>query len=227
MLSPISTSVSSRGTGWKPFSLYHCTMPSSPADVYSFACWRSGMLRIGCAEKMCAQPPCPQPSSTRPRSASLSRYSGVSASSTCTASASEAKKNGMPKTLNESSTSVRPGSVRAATWGLFRRMRRMMVASSPVVPRTCRRTRPSVASCQSDAICLRARSQTELAGRIVPSRRLARWATSSAGLASNATATAKRNVFMVGSPRPRRARRTARRTGRRCGRAAPAPAAGR
>ena len=52
VLRPISTSVSASGTGLKPFSLNHRTMPSSPADVKSLALRRSLRLWMARAEKM-------------------------------------------------------------------------------------------------------------------------------------------------------------------------------
>ena len=110
----------------------------------------------------------------------------------------------MPNTSNASSIAVRAGNENAATCGLFIRIRRIIVDSSPVVPRTWSRTRPSVACCHSDAICFSARSQIELAGRMVPRRRLARCAVSNAGAASSSKATTatRKAVTGVGDCRP-------------------------
>ena len=93
---------------------------------------------------------------------------GVNFSTTCNASSSDSKKNGMLRTLKDSSIS--PGSPNTAACGLPALSRLASDPSSltePASTRSC--TRPSVSRCHWAAICFSALSQTELAGRIDPS----------------------------------------------------------
>ena len=90
-------------TGWKPLALYHCTIRSSPWLVKSFAALMSASVVIGFFEKSCTQPALPQASSLKPLASRRFSSIGVSFSRTYWPSASDWKKNGMPKTLNASS----------------------------------------------------------------------------------------------------------------------------
>ena len=82
VVSPVSTSVMAMARGWKPLALYHCVIESSPADVYSFARFRSATACTGCFEKTCSQPPWPQCTRTKPFAATRCFSSGVSVSTT-------------------------------------------------------------------------------------------------------------------------------------------------
>ena len=102
----------SSATGWKPFDLYHCTDLSSPWLVKSLALFTSASVRSGFFEKSCTQPPLPQLRQMEALGLELLLEHGVSFCSTAISSSSLWKKNGMPNTLNASSSCARPTAIR-------------------------------------------------------------------------------------------------------------------